>query len=106
MYSLGRGHVRDTTTPGHAAGARGYLTAAPPQMLLLTTPGADPSAELADYAATAVGREKFHEIAMGQGQADRALTMLRECARNGAAPPPRGTRGEQGRGASMLEPCG
>lgn len=52
-------------------------------MLLLTTPGADPSAEIADYAATAVGREKFHEVAMGQGQAEKALTLLRDCAING-----------------------
>ncbi len=52
-------------------------------MLLLTTPGADPSAELADYAASAVGRERFHEIAMGQGQAEKALALLRECARSG-----------------------
>ncbi|KAJ9505746.1 hypothetical protein QJQ45_029247, partial [Haematococcus lacustris] len=52
-------------------------------ILLLTTPGADPCAELAEYAATVVGRERYHEIAMGQGQAERALTLLRDAARSG-----------------------
>ncbi len=43
-------------------------------VLLLTTPGADPSAELSDYASHAVGKDRFHEIAMGQGQVGSLLS--------------------------------
>ncbi|CAF93625.1 unnamed protein product, partial [Tetraodon nigroviridis] len=52
-------------------------------VLIIISPGADPSQELADLAAKTVGRESYHEISMGQGQADVALDTLRECARNG-----------------------
>lgn len=52
-------------------------------VLFITTPGADPSQELADHAAATIGKERYHEVAMGQGQADIALTLLRECARSG-----------------------
>ena len=46
-------------------------------------PGADPSQELSEYAAATIGRDKYHEVAMGQGQAEVALQLLRECARTG-----------------------
>lgn len=38
-------------------------------VLFITTPGADPCQELAEYAVQRVGRERYHEVAMGQGQA-------------------------------------
>ncbi|XP_068612804.1 cytoplasmic dynein 2 heavy chain 1 isoform X2 [Brachionichthys hirsutus] len=52
-------------------------------VLIIISPGADPSQELAELAAETVGRDNYHEISMGQGQADVALTTLRECSRNG-----------------------
>ncbi|KAI3354358.1 hypothetical protein L3Q82_018881, partial [Scortum barcoo] len=52
-------------------------------VLIIISPGADPSQELADLAAETVGRDNYHEISMGQGQADVALATLRECSRNG-----------------------
>ncbi|XP_061923239.1 dynein cytoplasmic 2 heavy chain 1 isoform X1 [Entelurus aequoreus] len=52
-------------------------------VLIITSPGADPSQELAELAVDTVGRNQYHEISMGQGQADVALASLRECSRNG-----------------------
>uniref|UniRef100_A0A8C9S5I7 Cytoplasmic dynein 2 heavy chain 1 n=1 Tax=Scleropages formosus TaxID=113540 RepID=A0A8C9S5I7_SCLFO len=52
-------------------------------ILIIISPGADPSQELLELAGETVGRENYHELAMGQGQADIALQTLRECARNG-----------------------
>ncbi|KAG2486208.1 hypothetical protein HYH03_015170 [Edaphochlamys debaryana] len=52
-------------------------------ILFITTPGADPSQELSEVAATAVGKEKYHEVAMGQGQAEKAINLLRESAKSG-----------------------
>lgn len=52
-------------------------------MLFITTPGADPSVELSEVAAASVGRSALHEVAMGQGQAETALQLLRECAKSG-----------------------
>uniref|UniRef100_A0A8C8DIA2 Dynein cytoplasmic 2 heavy chain 1 n=1 Tax=Oryzias sinensis TaxID=183150 RepID=A0A8C8DIA2_9TELE len=52
-------------------------------VLIIISPGADPSQELAELAAETVGRDSYHEISMGQGQADVALGTLRECSRNG-----------------------
>ena len=52
-------------------------------VLLITSPGADPTAELADLADSVVGKERYHEVAMGQGQADVALQLLKECAETG-----------------------
>lgn len=34
-------------------------------------------------AAEVIGTEKFHQVAMGQGQADIAMQLLHDCARNG-----------------------
>lgn len=39
--------------------------------------------ELQDMAAEVIGIEKFHQVAMGQGQADIAMQLLHDCARNG-----------------------
>ncbi|KAG2426397.1 hypothetical protein HYH02_014824 [Chlamydomonas schloesseri] len=52
-------------------------------ILFITTPGADPSQELSEYAAQTMGKERYFEVAMGQGQAEKAVTLLRECAKNG-----------------------
>ncbi|XP_054598719.1 cytoplasmic dynein 2 heavy chain 1 isoform X1 [Nothobranchius furzeri] len=52
-------------------------------VLIIISPGADPSQELAELAAESIGRDNYHEISMGQGQADVALATLRECSRNG-----------------------
>uniref|UniRef100_A0AAV2J329 Cytoplasmic dynein 2 heavy chain 1 n=1 Tax=Knipowitschia caucasica TaxID=637954 RepID=A0AAV2J329_KNICA len=52
-------------------------------VLIIISPGADPSQELAELATETVGRENYHEISMGQGQADVALAALTECSRNG-----------------------
>ncbi|XP_068440329.1 cytoplasmic dynein 2 heavy chain 1 isoform X1 [Clinocottus analis] len=52
-------------------------------VLIIISPGADPSQELAELAAETMGRDNYYEISMGQGQADVALATLRECSRNG-----------------------
>ncbi|XP_030632529.1 cytoplasmic dynein 2 heavy chain 1 [Chanos chanos] len=52
-------------------------------VLVIISPGADPSQELQELASETVGRENYHEVAMGQGQADIALSCLRECVRSG-----------------------
>ncbi|KAK3531386.1 hypothetical protein QTP70_018186, partial [Hemibagrus guttatus] len=52
-------------------------------VLIIISPGADPSQELQDLANHTVGLERYHEVAMGQGQADVALQVLRECVCNG-----------------------
>lgn len=52
-------------------------------ILIITTAGADPTRELEDIAAKEVGRQRFHQLAMGQGQTDNAIVLLRKCARSG-----------------------
>ncbi|KAJ8368069.1 hypothetical protein SKAU_G00080970 [Synaphobranchus kaupii] len=52
-------------------------------VLIIISPGADPSQELLELAGETVGRENYHEVAMGQGQADIAIQTVKECARNG-----------------------
>ncbi|TPX32194.1 hypothetical protein SmJEL517_g04664 [Synchytrium microbalum] len=52
-------------------------------ILFITTPGADPSEELRAYAVTAVGEASFKSIAMGQGQGDVAIKLLRDAASKG-----------------------
>lgn len=52
-------------------------------VLFVTTAGADPSQELAAFAEAEIGRDQLHEVAMGQGQADVALQLLRQCAQSG-----------------------
>ena len=34
-------------------------------------------------ATEVIGLDKFHQVAMGQGQADIAMQLLHECSRNG-----------------------
>ncbi|XP_067663541.1 cytoplasmic dynein 2 heavy chain 1-like isoform X1 [Haliotis asinina] len=52
-------------------------------VLILISPGADPSQELQDMAGETVGLDKYHQVAMGQGQADIAMQLLHECSQNG-----------------------
>lgn len=52
-------------------------------ILFLTSAGADPSKELCDYACSAVGKERYQELAMGGGQQELALTLLRQAAQAG-----------------------
>eukprot|EP00879_Flechtneria_rotunda_P033494 GHRR01037104.1.p1 GENE.GHRR01037104.1~~GHRR01037104.1.p1 ORF type:complete len:375 (+),score=155.42 GHRR01037104.1:59-1183(+) len=66
-----------------AGGDNGSSHSSREAVLFITTPGADPSQELAAFAETQVGRDRLHEVAMGQGQADVALQLLKECARTG-----------------------
>ncbi len=53
-------------------------------MLLVSSPGADPSKELQEYAAKTVGPGSYDELAMGGGQQDVALHLLRDAATNGS----------------------
>jgi dynein heavy chain 2 len=52
-------------------------------ILLITTPGADPSLDLQTLAYQIVGRGGFFQLAMGGGQQEEALRLLRQCAQNG-----------------------
>ena len=52
-------------------------------ILLVTSPGADPSKELEDLAGSTVGRDHYFEVAMGGGQQNRATKYLHDCAKSG-----------------------
>ncbi|EMP37963.1 Cytoplasmic dynein 2 heavy chain 1 [Chelonia mydas] len=52
-------------------------------ILIIISPGADPSQELQELASVERHGECYHQVAMGQGQADLAIQTLKECARNG-----------------------
>jgi dynein heavy chain 2, cytosolic len=53
-------------------------------LLLISSPGADASKELQEYAAKTVGSGNYEELAMGGGQQDVALHMLRAAATAGS----------------------
>ncbi|GMH82520.1 hypothetical protein TrST_g11065 [Triparma strigata] len=52
-------------------------------IMLITTPGADPSKELEEFATQAVGKDRYKALAMGGGQQEIAMELLRSCARSG-----------------------
>ncbi|EFC42807.1 cytoplasmic dynein [Naegleria gruberi] len=52
-------------------------------ILLITTAGADPSQELRQMALDVAGEANFIELAMGQGQTEEAIQLLRKCTREG-----------------------
>ncbi|XP_019521077.1 PREDICTED: cytoplasmic dynein 2 heavy chain 1 [Hipposideros armiger] len=52
-------------------------------ILIIISPGADPSQELQELANAERSGDCYHQVAMGQGQADLAIQMLKECAHNG-----------------------
>ncbi|KAH9577240.1 Dynein heavy chain [Trypanosoma melophagium] len=58
-------------------------TEASTPVLLITTTGADPSQELQGIAYHKVGRERFHQLAMGGGQTEEAIRLLRVSAEKG-----------------------
>jgi dynein heavy chain 2 len=58
-------------------------TVATEPVLILVSPGSDPSEELRELAESVVGKQAFHEVAMGQGQMEIALELLRKCAMSG-----------------------
>ena len=53
-------------------------------ILIMVSPGADPSQELHDLASKAIGIENYFEIPIGQDETDFILTTLRECSNNGS----------------------
>ncbi|XP_068082912.1 cytoplasmic dynein 2 heavy chain 1 [Anabrus simplex] len=52
-------------------------------ILLVISPGADPSEELRSLAVATVGAQHYHEVAMGQGQVSVALERLSTAAQQG-----------------------
>ncbi|EGD76743.1 dynein heavy chain isotype 1B [Salpingoeca rosetta] len=53
-------------------------------VLMVVSAGADPSQELREAATHVLGSaDRLHEVAMGQGQAEVAVTKLRQCAARG-----------------------
>lgn len=58
-------------------------TLATEPILVIISPGADPSHEIQELAESIVGSEHYHQVAMGQGQAIVALQLLRDCAISG-----------------------
>lgn len=58
-------------------------TVANEPILIIISPGSDPSEELRELADSVVGKQNYHEIAMGQGQMEIALELLKKCSING-----------------------
>ena len=52
-------------------------------LLLISSPGADASKELEEYAAKTIGAGQYEELAMGGGQQEIAMQMLRSAAQQG-----------------------
>jgi dynein heavy chain 2 len=52
-------------------------------LMLITMPGADPSKELEEFAKKTVGKDRYKSLAIGGGQEEKALEMLRSAAING-----------------------
>ncbi|CAD2214773.1 hypothetical protein AGDE_00719 [Angomonas deanei] len=52
-------------------------------VLLITSAGADPSLELQNIAHSKVGKEKFSQLAMGGGQTDAAMELVKRAAEKG-----------------------
>jgi dynein heavy chain 2, cytosolic len=53
-------------------------------LLLLSSAGADPSKELQEFAAKSVGLGQYEELAMGGGQQEIAMNMVRTAAQQGS----------------------
>lgn len=58
-------------------------TMATEPVLIIISTGADPSQELQELASEMVGSDKFHQVAMGQGQAEIAMELLHSCSNSG-----------------------
>ncbi|VDL94656.1 unnamed protein product [Schistocephalus solidus] len=59
-------------------------TRAEEPILIIISPGADPSQELAEAAQASIGKGNYNEVAMGQGQADLALSEITSAAESGS----------------------
>ena len=53
-------------------------------LLLISSPGADPSKELQEFAEKTVGSGQYEELAMGGGQQDIAMELVRNAADMGS----------------------
>lgn len=52
-------------------------------VLFITSPGSDPSDELQEFASTEIGRQGYHELAMGGGDNQIAIEMMKDAAEKG-----------------------
>ena len=52
-------------------------------VLFIISPGSDPSAELQEFAEQEIGRQGFHEIAMGGGTNETAIETIKQAAIKG-----------------------
>lgn len=52
-------------------------------ILFIISAGSDPSSELQEFAETVVGRQSFHELAMGGGQNETAIELVKNAAEKG-----------------------
>uniref|UniRef100_A0A0L8FKZ3 Dynein heavy chain region D6 P-loop domain-containing protein n=1 Tax=Octopus bimaculoides TaxID=37653 RepID=A0A0L8FKZ3_OCTBM len=58
-------------------------TVATEPILIIISPGADPSHDLQELASQTIGSDRYYQVAMGQGQANVALELLRQSAHDG-----------------------
>ncbi|XP_039269307.2 cytoplasmic dynein 2 heavy chain 1-like [Styela clava] len=75
--------VRELSSPGGSLKQIYDDTLPTEPVLIVISPGADPSQELQELAAATIGAENYFQVAMGQGQADIAKQLLKEAARSG-----------------------
>ncbi|KAJ1341094.1 hypothetical protein BSLG_004296 [Batrachochytrium salamandrivorans] len=52
-------------------------------ILFITTPGVDPSQNLRDLSHLEVGEDRYHQVSMGQGQGDLAISLIHKAAEEG-----------------------
>lgn len=52
-------------------------------VLFICEGGADPTAELEEFAEKSYSRDKFHQVALGSGQTDGAMSLLYRAAKEG-----------------------
>uniref|UniRef100_A0A8C5PRQ6 Dynein cytoplasmic 2 heavy chain 1 n=1 Tax=Leptobrachium leishanense TaxID=445787 RepID=A0A8C5PRQ6_9ANUR len=83
MFNLLRTGLKDLSPPPLNLKRLNKETMATEPILIIISPGADPSQELQELAGAEIGRENYREVTMGQGQADLAIQALRECAKEG-----------------------
>ncbi|XP_069942834.1 cytoplasmic dynein 2 heavy chain 1 isoform X1 [Cherax quadricarinatus] len=58
-------------------------TSAGEPIMIIISPGADPSQELLELVKNTVGNNSYNEVAMGQGQSEIAIKLLHDCASAG-----------------------
>lgn len=58
-------------------------TSADEPILFIATAGADPTAELEDFAIKTVGKDSFKQLALGSGQTEAALELVKDAAETG-----------------------